>query len=314
MQAFVAVAEEGSFTAAARRLAVAQPALSRQVRALEEALGVTLLFRARRRVNSVELTVAGRVYLGEARRTLAQAARATRAARRAEAGNGQGEGTGRLVLGHLGAPNLGLLVGAARSWQGQHPGAELVLRFQRTVQMVDALGTGQLDAALLHLSAPVRAGALAWAPVAAVPLVAILPAGHPLADPGLRDRPLALGELAGEPLVFCPRESRETFYDFVWARCLRAGFRPRVVAESADMPSIPHLVATGAGVSLVPALVAETPVAGVVYRSLRAPVPLLRKVLAWRGEGDASPLLGSFVAAVRDARARGVSERGVPPA
>ncbi len=295
---FVAVAEAGSLSAAARRLHVVQPALSRQLRALEEALGVALLTRSRRRVNSVALTAAGHVYLEEARRTLGQAERATEATR---AAGGDQALRGTLTLGHPGAPTLAFLQDALARLGRDHPRITLRPHIVTTLRALEMLGAGELDAALLHLSPPVRKAPLALEPVGADPLLAVFPADHPLARPA--DRPVTLGELATEAFVFCPRASRETFYDFVFERCARAGFRPRVVAESVDLPTIPHLVAAGAGVSLLPSLCRQahdTP-AGVVYRSLRAPAPLLRQVLAWRRD-DPPPLVAQLVEAVRAAR------------
>ena len=294
MRAFVAVADAGSFSAAARRLHIVQPALSRQVRALEEALGVTLLLRARRRFGSAELSAAGRAYLEEARRTLVQSEQATRAAR--EAGVAAGAAKGRLALGHLGAPNLTLLAGTLAEFGRRHPNVELALHIAPTTTLVDLLRGGEVDAALVHVSPPVRQAWLALEPVGSIPLVAVLPASHPRADDR---RPLLLGDLAKDPFVFCPRESRETFHDFVFDHCARAGFQPRVTAETSDLPSIPHLVATGAGVSLVPALVAEgRPLVGVVFRPLGPPAPQLEKALAWRRD-DPSPWVASLVEAAR---------------
>ncbi|MEI8196173.1 MAG: LysR family transcriptional regulator, partial [Phycisphaerae bacterium] len=90
---FVAVAEELHFGKAAERVGIAQPPFSHQIQALERELGVTLLARTKR---SVELTAAGTAFLAEARRTLAHAAMATRAAQRAARGE-----IGRLAIGFV---------------------------------------------------------------------------------------------------------------------------------------------------------------------------------------------------------------------
>src|SRR5687767_13101923 len=120
LRSFVAVAEERHFGRAARRLHLAQPPLSQQIRVLERDLGVTLLHRTSRRVL---LTDAGRAFLVEARSTLAQAERATEVARRAAGGE-----IGHLMIGHMASAELNVFPRLLPVFRKRYPGVQLTFQ------------------------------------------------------------------------------------------------------------------------------------------------------------------------------------------
>src|SRR5215213_5120574 len=133
---FLVVAEELHFSRAAERLDIAQPPLSQMIRRLEHELGVSLFHRTKRQVS---LTDAGVVFREEAERTLAQAERAIRCARRANRGE-----LGRLAVGFIGSAAYSVLPSIVRRFREQYPDVDLTLQELSTIQQVHALRDGQL--------------------------------------------------------------------------------------------------------------------------------------------------------------------------
>src|SRR5271154_6749837 len=170
---FVAVAEEGSLTLAAKkRLHTAQPSLSRQIRDLEYEVGVQLM---RRSVHGVELTAAGRAFLDHARLALTEAEAAAQAARRAAK-----PAKPTFALGFLTGQEIGWLPEAMRILGDQLPKIEVTVSSQYSPDLADALMSGKLDVAFLRREK--QAADLAYALVTEEPLVVVLPSDHRLAS------------------------------------------------------------------------------------------------------------------------------------
>ena len=231
LECFVAVAEELHFRRAAERLHTTQPAVSQQVRQLEEALAVRLLERSRRHVR---LTAAGEIYLAEARRVLERLDRAGRLARRAAAGQ-----AGRLALGCTSPALLLAMPELVRRFRQLAPAVEIDLAELPTGEQEAALRRHDLDAGILH--PPVDDAALEVVPFFRRDFRLAVPVEHHLAAADAID----LAELAGEPLVLFPRPTAPGLYDAVIARCRDAGFRPRIVLEVAPAHSLVPCVAAG---------------------------------------------------------------------
>jgi DNA-binding transcriptional LysR family regulator len=286
---FVAVAEELHFGRAAARLHVAQPALSQQIKHLEEELKVRLLERTKRRV---ALTEPGRAFLAEARRTLANAQSAVEVARRAARGE-----VGRLRVGYVDLAMWGALPGLLRRFTEAFPSVELALTELHREPQRQALLRGDLDVGFLTL----REGdaELEGRLVSADPLVVALPEHHPLA----RRRRVPLAELAGEPWVTFPRELKTLYLDLTFATCAAAGFIPRVVQETAQLHSLTSLVSAGIGVTLVPSIVAEAARAGVAFRPLVGEAPTLPFHMVWPA-GTLPPTARAFRDTVTTERAQ----------
>jgi DNA-binding transcriptional LysR family regulator len=253
---FVAVAEERHFGRAAERLHIAQPPLSQQIRRMEAELGVQLLHRTTRRV---ELAPAGEVLLERARRLLAAVDSAVEDTQRAARGE-----VGSLAIGFTGSATYALLPAVATALRAQLPGVELELRGEMlTPAQVEGLVDGTIDLAILR--PPVHRRDLDVEVVGHEPLIAVLPAGHRLAEA----ESVPVAALAGEPFVTYPSHFRSVVHDAVEEVCDAHGFLPRVELEVAETATLVSFVAAGIGVSLVPASVARMTVEGAVYRPLR---------------------------------------------
>jgi DNA-binding transcriptional LysR family regulator len=255
---FVAVAEERHFGRAARRLHIAQPPLSQQIRVLERELGVTLLQRTSRRVL---LTDAGRAFLVEARSTLAQAARATEVASRAAGGE-----IGQLIIGHMASAELNVFPRLLPAFRKRYPGVALTFQLLGVGEQFEMLHTGEIHVGFLRLPATDRT--LTVKPLVREPLVIALPERHRLA----RRRSLSLRALGGERLILFPRTHAPGYFDLLVAICRQAGLEPTIVKETRRLHTALSLVATGHGVSLVPKCVARLGRSGVVCRAVR-PAP-----------------------------------------
>ncbi|SRR6266516_769923 len=237
-RSFAAVADELHYGRAADRLHITQPALSRQIRDLERALGVRLFDRTSRRVI---LSPAGRAVLGQARRALTESDRAVRLARLAAQGD-----WGELVISALPAVTLTLLPAIIRAYRDAHPAIGVRISESFDDEQLAALTAGRTDAGFLRAAAAptgIRLQTLLTEPV-----LAGLPADHRLAH---HDR-IALSELAGEPFVFFPRHRSVLAYDEFIASCRAAGFSPAIVQEASGTSAL-GLVAAGLGVTIVAA-------------------------------------------------------------
>jgi DNA-binding transcriptional LysR family regulator len=281
---FVAVCEERNVRRAAERLHISQPPLSRQIRQLEEALGVELL---RRLPTGVEATAAGAALLPEARKTLAQAARAVAAARAAPTGE-----PAALRIGYTTVFDVSALPDLCARFGEQYPQWPLTMRGEHSVRLVAAIRGGGLDAAFVGLHTDTRE--LDTRVLSEEACVVALPSTHPLAA----RRRLALDELAGLPMFWFARRLNPGFYD-VCQRCFeRIGFAPAIVPEPADHHILLGRIAAGDGFALIPASLARVRRAGVVCRALKGPAPTMGVVLAW-SRANRSPALAALLALAR---------------
>jgi DNA-binding transcriptional LysR family regulator len=294
---FVAVAEELHFRRAAERLHVAQPAVSEQVRKLEDELGVRLLDRSQR---SVSLTDAGAAFLTEARRVLHDAEVARLAARNARDRAGH-----RLQIGYMPAS---LPVSVPRTLQRLATGManlETSLEPGNAAELIEAVRAGRLDAAVVSLPAP-TAG-LRSTPLADEQAIAALPVTHRHAVASA----IRLDQMLPERIVVLPREANRAFYDAIVAACRDAGLSP-TLTEMPDGHLEPALlaVASGAGMALVPASAADRYLApGVRFVPLADPQPAVATAVVTRRDSTHLPT-AAFLRAVsqadRAARARAI--------
>ncbi|WP_393097158.1 LysR family transcriptional regulator [Streptomyces sp. LN325] len=250
---FLTLAEECHFGRAAARLHVAQPALSQQIKALERELGIALFHRSTRHV---ELTEAGRHLTPYARTLVTEAERAR--VHMAELATGH---VGRVSVGFIGTATYDVLPRVARTVRSQLPHLTLDLRGELiTPELVDGLLTGTYDLAVSRAGAAGVEG-VHLTPLRTEPLMAVLPAHHPLAA---HER-IALSALAGEPFVVHPSQPRSAMYDRVLSACVRAGFEPSSLIEVGETATLVVLVAAGHGVALVPQSVRSLRLDGVTY-------------------------------------------------
>ncbi|QFP75795.1 LysR family transcriptional regulator [Deinococcus sp. AJ005] len=282
---FVALAEEEHFGRAAERVFVVQQALSNSVRNLEEEVGVPLVLRTTRRV---QLTPAGQEFLVGARETLALAGQTVERARRAARGE-----VGRLTIGFVSGLAFGGLPEIVRRFRELYPNVSVNLRELTAHEQEAGLRGGVLDVGLMLL--PVRAATLDSRALWRQPLVAALPAGHPLA----RKRKLKISDLAPEPFVFFPRQLRATYFDQVMRWCAGADFTPNVVQEAIEIPTLLSLVAAGVGVFLPIEFFNRLQLPGVVYRPVED-APLVDIVAVWRRDEGKNPVVRAFLSVAEE--------------
>jgi DNA-binding transcriptional LysR family regulator len=289
---FATVAEELHFTRAAERLYVSQPALSKQIRALERQLGAELF---RREHQGVTLTEAGTALLPHARRVLADwaegaaAVEAVRAARR-----------GTLVVGMSTSPGRGGLLPAIRSrFTAAHPDAVVRLRQMTWEDPTAGLADGTADVAYVWLPLP-DADRYAWTVVAEERRLVALPETHPLAA---RDE-LDFADLADEPFLALPPEAgvlRDFWLALEERRALEGpGARPaRIGAEISGTEETYEALVAGLGICLV--ATGNAPLitlGGVTTRPVGGLSPS-RYALARRREDEGRPLVRGYVEACR---------------
>ncbi|NYV72886.1 LysR family transcriptional regulator [Streptomyces sp. UH6] len=284
LTAFLAVAEELHFGRAAKRLQMAQPPLSQQIRQLEKELGVQLFERNTR---SVRLTSAGQSFLVPARTVLDDLDSAVRAAKAA----GRGE-FGRVTVGFAGASSHETLPLLTRAVRAAHPGIELVMAGQTYANVALArVAEGSLDLGFVRL--PVNVPGVSTRVIAEETLVCALPSDHRLAQ---REE-IPLAALAEEPFVSFPANAGSSLRDAMVASCETADFLPRVVQEAPDSHTILALVAAGVGVTLTLTSCQHIQQTGLVYRPLAGPPVRLEAALAWRTDNPSAALRSVLAAA-----------------
>lgn len=289
---FIAVAEERHITRAAERLGIQQPPLSHQIRSLERELGVTLF---RRLARGVELTEAGSGFLVHARAALARVDEGVEAAKRAARGE---QGHLRLALPPT-APFHPFVPRVILAFREAYPLVTLAMEEILRAETLERLRGGQLDVAFLRASIAAPEGIVVH-PLLQEPMVAALPSGHPLASVG-EDAAIQLRALAGETFIPYARDQGPALYEAMAAACLRAGFSPRLGQEAPRISTALSLVATGFGVTLVPASMRRMALEGVAYRDLAgaAEAKAFLSLAARRDETSATAK--AFVALVRRA-------------
>ena len=282
---FVAVAEELHFGRAASRLNVAQPALSQQIKQLERELGALLLARTKRRV---ALTEPGRLFLPEARRTLAQAALAVEIARGAEAGQ-----IGRLRIGYVDAALWSPLPEVIRVFRERFGRVSISMLKRLPPEQPADIRRGDIDVAI-GPPPPVNAE-VEVVSFTEEPGMVALPAAHPLAG----RKSIAMGDLADAPWVLVPARVPSRLRDVTFRAAAAAGFTPRVTQEARELDALIALVSAGLGVTLVPASAARFPRPGAVFLPLAGKSPSFRLV-ALRQRGIAQPAVRSFLEVMRE--------------
>jgi DNA-binding transcriptional LysR family regulator len=237
---FTAVAEEQNVTRAAARLHVSQPPLSRQIRDLEEELGVELF---RRTAKSLELTEAGKIFLNEARAVLLRADEAVQAVRAVAKG-----ARGQVRVGYAPSLTVEILPKALKLFEQEHPGTRVALHDCSTEESGRMLTERKLDVAL-----GVKSGGRMWRGVvfeklAGYSVCCAVASSHPLA----KKRAMLARQIKDERLIGYSREEYPEYHEWLRDIFKPFGFEPVVAEEHDSVTSLIAAVEAGRGVAIAP--------------------------------------------------------------
>ena len=289
LQSFCMVAEEGQVTRAAKRLHIAQPALTQQIRLLEKELGLPLVQRAGR---GIVLTEAGKFFHQEAVLILQHLSRAVEQTR--EIAHGE---TSHLGLGVTEAVAYSSTLAKILScFQERWPAVRVTLSQKAATELGPALREHQIDAAF---TCPIHTASLDLISqrLAQDPMILAVPASHPLAD---RKR-VSLPDLKDKPLVLVTHDRvAGTFEEMLYAACEHHGFTPRIVQTSPRLMLALNLAAAGIGFAFVPEYMSSVPVEGLRYVPIEDSSPLVLGIdFAARAEDSSLPVTGLREIALR---------------
>lgn len=280
---FREVARRLHFRKAAEALAVAQPALSRQIAQLESALGVRLLNRSSRRV---ELTPAGAAFVERIEPLLAGLQRVPADMKAVAEGR-----VGRLRVAFTGLAMATVLPDILRGFHRKFPEIRLELNESPTALQLAALQAGEIDCGFFHPDAPAPG-------IETILLLrelngVLLPADHPLRS----KKELRLRDLADTPFVLFPRANNPGFYDRVLAAFASSGVAPRIAEEVWPRSNGVGLVRAGVGATFASPSEARRLPDKVIFRRLVGPAPESRLVVGWRSAPPPLPALDTLLQA-----------------
>ena len=274
---FQAVAEELSFSKAARRLRIAQPALSRAVQEVEAELGCQLMDRDRR---SVRLTPAGAALLQETGLLLDRLEESLRRVRRAASGE-----DGELRLGYIGPPTRPFLGRLLLEYRRRFPRVTVILEERTPERVWEMVSKGRLSIGLTRPVIAHEALGLKSITLREESLCAVVPAHHPFAE----KKTLAWSKLATEPIILLARREGAGSHDTILAACQEAGFSPRIAHTPSLIGTILQYVEAGAGIGIVPESVLPLdPALRLLPLTPRHTIPL---VMVWSKDGDDPPVI-----------------------
>lgn len=277
VRSFVTLAEQLHFGRAARLLNLSQPALTKQIRRLEEEVGGALLIRNQ---HGTQLTALGREFLRGARSAVRDFDDLLERVRRMALGE-----TGHLRIG-FGFHTFELVPRIVVRLTKSVPSIEISLRDMSTAEQIEALRSEKLDLGFVRLPVP---GEFETQPVIedSVMLVSSLAANCPAAP--------SLESCRDKPFVLISRERSPTFHHHVLTLCAKHGFHPRIVQEVPEVTTALALVRAGLGLTMIPQSFGTTRFAGVRFHILEDPAARWKVGAAWR-KGDTNPLIHRFLA------------------
>ena len=284
---FVAVAEELHFHNASRRLGIAQPALSRTIKTLENDLGVALFERTNRKV---ELTESGRVLLKGGKELLGRTHRLIEDVRHCHKGK-----RGVLRLGYTDNAINGCAPALLKEFQLAHPEIDLRLHHLVTADQLRSLDEGAIDLGFATgQQAPPGYDSIF---IQQERFVCLVYDGHPLSE---RDS-VRLRDLAGEPMVRGVPSEWEHFHSALRPSFVRACFEPVIAQEGLTTANIQRLVACGMGIAVLTETVAETLVPNVKVLALEDVSDRLHTMVLWKTD-QTSLATKDLVSFLRDQR------------
>lgn len=279
LRSFLVLADQLHFGKAARLCHLSQPALSKQIRALEEQLGGQLFSRTR---HGVALTGAGRNFAIEARALVAHADKVLASGQDVIAGR-----TGALAIA-FGVSTFEIVPRIIARFREHRPGVRINLVDQATASQVDDLLKGVLDIGFLRF--PVS-DELETLPLRSERAVLITPASYPAA--------ISLDDAHDMPFISLQRDRSAGFNAHVARLCAAKGLQPRIVQEAREFPTVLALVAARIGVAIVPESALHTVIDQVRVHRIEGPEASWQVGAAWR-RGRTEPLLTTFIETARE--------------
>jgi DNA-binding transcriptional LysR family regulator len=268
IRSFLSLAKTLNFSRTAEIVHLSQPALTLQIQALENEIGVKLFERDRRKT---VLTAAGAAFQREAIGGLAQLEQGIQNARLADQGK-----IGVIRLGFVSTAGQALIPELINQYREKNPLVEFSLRNILTADQGPMVEEGSLDLGFLRM--PFNPGPnLEVAAIHQEDFVLVVPSSHPLARKSVR-----LRETANENFVLYDRPHAPGFHDFVLGILTRVGVIPTVSQVAGEMPTLISLIASGAGISLLPASAVKNSRAAVVGCKVLDKIPISEIALVWR--------------------------------
>jgi DNA-binding transcriptional LysR family regulator len=268
IRSFLSLAKTLNFSRTAEIIHLSQPALSLQIQALEKEIGVTLVERAGRRT---VLTAAGTAFQREAAGGLTQLGQAMQSARLAAEGK-----LGVVRIGFVSTAGTHIVPRLIREYRPLNPRVEFSLRNVLTADQGKMLEEGALDLGFLRM--PFIGGpSVEVVPILEEQLVIVVPSSHSLA----KKSSVRLRETANETYVLYERAHAPGFHDLVVTILNDAGVIPTVNQVAGEMPTLIALIASGAGISLLPISAVNITRAAVVGCEIRDKIPISEVGLAW---------------------------------
>jgi len=286
LRSFLSVADSLHFRRAAQLLHLSQPALSMQIKSLEQEMGVQLLERNRRETS---LTFAGAIFREDVRKLLSRVERAAEHAQQTAKGT-----VGLVRVGFIStAAAAHILPTLISRFRKGHPQIELSLQNLLTSDQVSMLNDGSLDVGFFRL--PITAqDQLETIPIYKEALVLLLPESDPLA----RKRSLQLSDLKHSSFVVYSRDHAPGYHDFILRILNDAGFNPIISQEAGEMYTMVSLVSAGLGVALAPESTRNYRLPGIVVRRVPG-LPFAEVALGYR-EKTLTPACKLFVDLTRE--------------
>jgi DNA-binding transcriptional LysR family regulator len=279
---FAEIARTGSFRQAAKTLHIAQPALSRQIKQLEAALGICLFDRAPRRLH---LTIEGRELVGRLPTLFAQIDQLIGAVQGTNA-----RGTTQLRIGDGGALTTEVIAPALRRLRQTWPQLRLSTVQNTSEGFFQDLLENRIDCAFPALES--KDNELISHKLCRLEVGLVLPPGHRLAGRS----EIRLEQLRNERWIMPPRDANPVLYDELISCCHKAGFTPDVIAEMTQRPRVVSQVACGIGIATLVITMAHLCIGGTTFHRLVRPTPMLECYLVYR-KNASSPLLKCFISA-----------------
>ena len=288
---FVTIAEEGSISRAAARLNITQPAISRQLKDLEEELNAALFARS---AKGLTLTESGETALLHARDILRRANTLINAVKPPE------EKTKKVLkIGYIPTALTGFLADGMRKFKHSNVTSCIQIREMNPSQQEVALRKGELDLALLGSPCPELMKEFSTAPILKVAMSIVLPDDHLLA---LR-KSIELKELAEETFVSLNERDFPGRPELLAELSQKAGFPIKIGLKADGLSEALGLVAGGAGIAVLPEDVANMPHPGVVFVKMKSPRIYLESSAVWR-KHDAEPEVTELVEVLKSVTGR----------